>query len=77
MWIDSVDRECPSCTGDSIFLRNRDEVFHTYSAYARGLDQTSVGYPFLDMTPFGRQEPWEDSPNGWPQGSVAAGVPQG
>jgi predicted dithiol-disulfide oxidoreductase (DUF899 family) len=63
--------------GVSIFFRNGDEVFHTYSAYARGLDHTAVGYPFLDMTPFGRQEPWEDSPSGWPQGSVAAGVPQG
>jgi predicted dithiol-disulfide oxidoreductase (DUF899 family) len=63
--------------GASIFFRNDDEVFHTYSAYARGLDHTAVGYPFLDMTPFGRQEAWEDSPSGWPQGSVAAGEPHG
>jgi predicted dithiol-disulfide oxidoreductase (DUF899 family) len=50
-------------------------VFHTYSAYARGLDHASVGYPFLDLTPYGRQEAWEDVPAGWPQGGVAAGVP--
>ena len=59
----------------SVFLRRGDEVFHTYSAYARGLDHTSVAYPFLDMTPYGRQEPWEDSPAGWPQHGAATGVP--
>jgi predicted dithiol-disulfide oxidoreductase (DUF899 family) len=61
--------------GASVFLRRGDEVFHTYSTYARGLDHSSPGYPFLDLTPFGRQEPWEDSPAGWPQGSDAVGVP--
>src|ERR1700676_5358997 len=52
--------------GASVFLRRGDEVFHTYSAYARGLDHSAVGYPFLDLTPYGRQEPWEDSPAGRP-----------
>ncbi|MCT7659944.1 DUF899 domain-containing protein [Mycobacterium deserti] len=61
--------------GASVFVRRGDEVFHTYSTYARGLDHSSPGYPFLDLTPFGRQEPWEDSPAGWPQGSDAVGVP--
>ncbi|WP_448467097.1 DUF899 domain-containing protein [Mycolicibacterium sp. XJ870] len=61
--------------GASVFLRRGDEVFHTYSAYARGLDHSSAGYPFLDLTPYGRQEPWEDSPVGWPQNGIAAGVP--
>jgi predicted dithiol-disulfide oxidoreductase (DUF899 family) len=61
--------------GASVFLRRGDDVFHTYSAYARGLDHSAVGYPFLDLTPYGRQEPWEDSPAGWPQGGIAAGMP--
>jgi predicted dithiol-disulfide oxidoreductase (DUF899 family) len=61
--------------GASVFLRRGDEVFHTYSAYARGLDHTGVGYPFLDLTPYGRQESWEDSPAGWPRERVAVGVP--
>jgi predicted dithiol-disulfide oxidoreductase (DUF899 family) len=64
------------CPGASVFLRRGDEVFHTYSAYARGLDHSAPGYPLLDLTPYGRQEPWEDSPAGWPQGSDALGVPQ-
>lgn len=61
--------------GASVFLRRGDAVFHTYSTYARGLDHAAVGYPFLDLTPFGRQEPWEDSPPGWPQSGLAAGMP--
>ncbi|MGH3614806.1 MAG: DUF899 domain-containing protein [Pseudonocardia sp.] len=54
-------------TGNSVFLRNGDTVFHTYSAYARSLDQLATPYNFLDLTPFGRQEDWEDSPAGFPQ----------
>jgi predicted dithiol-disulfide oxidoreductase (DUF899 family) len=58
--------------GASVFLRRGDDVFHTYSAYARGLDHSAVGYPFLDLTPYGRQEAWEDSPAGWPQDRAPA-----
>ena len=61
--------------GASVFLRRGTDVFLTYSTYARGLDHTAVGYPFLDLTPYGRQEPWEDSPPGWPRRGVAAGMP--
>jgi predicted dithiol-disulfide oxidoreductase (DUF899 family) len=61
--------------GASVFLRRGDDVFHTYSAFARGLDHSAPGYPFLDLTPYGRQETWEDSPAGWPQGADAVGVP--
>lgn len=61
--------------GASVFLRRGDQVFHTYSAFARGLDHSAVGYPFLDLTPYGRQEPWEDSPTGWPQGGAVVGMP--
>lgn len=53
--------------GLSVFLRDRDSVFHTYSAYARGVELVGGTYNYLDMTPFGRQEDWEDSPLGWPQ----------
>lgn len=53
--------------GASVFLREGDGVFHTYSAYARGLDGLASPYQFLDLTVYGRQEAWEDSPAGWPQ----------
>ncbi len=42
--------------GISVFLRDGDRVFHTYSAYQRGLDLPLNTYNFLDLTPFGRQE---------------------
>ncbi|MCR6657293.1 MAG: DUF899 domain-containing protein [Opitutus sp.] len=54
-------------TGASVFLRDGDEVYHTYSVYARGQDHLTVHYNYLDLTPYGRQEDWEDSPAGWPQ----------
>jgi predicted dithiol-disulfide oxidoreductase (DUF899 family) len=53
--------------GASVFMRRGERVFHTYSAYARGLDHLAPGYGMLDLTPYGRQEDWEDSPAGFPQ----------
>ena len=47
--------------GISVFAREGDQVFHTYSAYARGLDMMNGAYHFLDLTPKGRDEaglPW-------------------
>jgi predicted dithiol-disulfide oxidoreductase (DUF899 family) len=46
--------------GMSVFLRVGDDVFHTYSAYARGTDSLSYVGPFLDLTALGRQEEWEE-----------------
>jgi predicted dithiol-disulfide oxidoreductase (DUF899 family) len=53
--------------GLSVFLRIDDRLFHTYSAYARGLEQLLTTYHMLDLTAYGRMERWEDSPAGWPQ----------
>ncbi len=53
--------------GMSVFFRIDDEVFHTYSAYARGVEDLTDAYSLLDITPYGRQEDFEDSPPGWPQ----------
>ncbi len=46
----------PEAPGSSIFLRDGDEVFHTYSTYARGLDHLIATYNLLDLTPLGRHE---------------------
>lgn len=56
--------------GVSVFLAYDNRIFHTYSTYARGLDMLVATYNFLDLTPFGRQEEWEDSPDGWPQSAT-------
>ncbi len=53
--------------GLSVFFRVNDEVFHTYSSYARGVESLTDAYSLLDVTPYGRQEDWEDSPQGRPQ----------
>jgi predicted dithiol-disulfide oxidoreductase (DUF899 family) len=53
--------------GLSVFFRLDDEVFHTYSAYARGTEALTDAYALLDQTPYGRQQSFEDSPPGWPQ----------
>jgi predicted dithiol-disulfide oxidoreductase (DUF899 family) len=54
--------------GLSVFLRDGDEVFRTYFTNQRGVEALGSVWTFLDLTPFGRQEDWEDSPEGWPQG---------
>lgn len=46
--------------GLSVFLRVGDDVFHTYSFYARGAEWLGGSYAFLDLTPLGRQEDWEE-----------------
>lgn len=54
--------------GLSVFLRDGDEVFRTYFTTGRGVEALGSNWTFLDLTPLGRQEDWEDSPDGWPQG---------
>jgi predicted dithiol-disulfide oxidoreductase (DUF899 family) len=53
--------------GLSVFFMLGDDVYHTYSAYARGTESLTDSYQILDVTPYGRQELFEDSPPGWPQ----------
>lgn len=53
--------------GLSVFLRDRSDVYRTYFTTARGVDRLLFQNNILDLTPFGRQEDWEDSPQGRPQ----------
>ena len=53
--------------GLSVFLRNGDSIFHSYFTSGRGVEYLGSNWSYLDLTPFGRQEDWEDSPAGWPQ----------
>jgi predicted dithiol-disulfide oxidoreductase (DUF899 family) len=46
--------------GLSCFLRDGDAIFHTYSTYGRGGEQTGGSYYYLDLTALGRQEEWEE-----------------
>jgi uncharacterized protein GlcG (DUF336 family) len=53
--------------GLSVFLRDGRRVCRTYLTTRRGVEMLGSPWSFLDLTPFGRQETWEDSPEGWPQ----------
>ena len=50
------------------YLRDDDgSVYETYWTTGRGVEALMTSYHALDMTVFGRQERWEDSPEGWPR----------
>ena len=50
-----------------VFLRDGDRVFLTYATTGRGVEALGSVWTFLDLTPLGRQEEWEDTPPGRPQ----------
>ena len=56
-WLADGSSEQP---GYSVFLRDGDQIFHTYSMYARGTESLGGSYYFLDLTALGRQEDWEE-----------------
>jgi predicted dithiol-disulfide oxidoreductase (DUF899 family) len=54
--------------GLSVFVTEGDRVLRTYFTNGRGVEALGSVWTFLDLTPLGRQENWEDSPPGRPQG---------
>jgi predicted dithiol-disulfide oxidoreductase (DUF899 family) len=53
--------------GHNVFFRDGDQVFRTYFINWRGDEAMGTLWSYLDITPLGRQELWEDSPEGYPQ----------
>jgi len=53
--------------GHNVFFRDGEYVFRTYFVNARGDEAMGSTWSYLDITPLGRQETWEDSPEGYPQ----------
>ena len=53
--------------GHNVFVRDGDQVFRTYFINNRGDEAMGTTWNYLDLTPLGRQEAWEDSPEGYPQ----------
>jgi predicted dithiol-disulfide oxidoreductase (DUF899 family) len=54
--------------GLSVFIRDDDDnVFRSYFTTSRGVETLGPHWTLLDLTPYGRQEEWEDSPDGVPQ----------
>jgi predicted dithiol-disulfide oxidoreductase (DUF899 family) len=52
----------------NVFLRDGDTVYRTWHTDGRGTEQLSYLFGLVDLLPYGRQEEWQDSPAGWPQG---------
>lgn len=70
-WYSTIDSGKVLTTRDGgdlrCYLRADDEVFQTYETKWRGIESMMPTLQLLDLTPYGRQETWEDSPAGWPQ----------
>jgi predicted dithiol-disulfide oxidoreductase (DUF899 family) len=62
-----TDHDVREWHGTNAFLRDGDEVFRTYFINERGDEALGSTWSYLDMTALGRQEEWEDSPEGYPQ----------
>jgi len=57
----------------NVFLRDGDKVYRTWHTTGRGTEQLSYTFPLVDVLPWGRQEEWQDSPEGWPQSPTYSG----
>ena len=70
-WYSTADSGQALATRDGgdlrCYLRSGNEVFQTYETKWRGIEAMLPTLQLLDLTPYGRQETWEDSPAGWPQ----------
>jgi len=53
--------------GFNVFLRDGDDVYRTWHTNGRGAERFSVAFAISDVLPYGRQEQWQDVPDGWPQ----------
>lgn len=51
----------------NVFLRDGDTVYRTWHTDGRGTEQLSHTFALMDVLPWGRQEQWQDVPQGWPQ----------
>jgi len=51
----------------NVFLRDGDTVYRTWHTNGRGTEQLGYMHGLMDLLPYGRQEAWQDVPDGWPQ----------
>ena len=62
-----VDFDVDQWHGHNVFIHDGDKIFRTYFINNRGDEAMGTIWSYLDLTPLGRQETWEDSPKGYPQ----------
>lgn len=71
-WYETADDFNPdfginSGFGVNVFIREGADIYHSYFTTGRGAETLGTVWTFLDLTPLGRQETWETSPEGSPQ----------
>src|SRR6516162_5672257 len=59
--------------GVNVFLRDSETVYRTWHTNGRGTEQLSHSFGLIDILPWGRQEEWLDSPEGWPSRPTYSG----
>jgi predicted dithiol-disulfide oxidoreductase (DUF899 family) len=57
----------------NVFLRDGDTVYRTWHTSGRGVEQLTYTFALVDVLPYGRQEEWQESPEGWPQSPTYSG----
>jgi predicted dithiol-disulfide oxidoreductase (DUF899 family) len=57
----------------NVFLRDGDDVYRTWHTNGRGTEQLTHTFALIDLLPWGRQETWQDVPDGWPQAGTGSG----
>jgi predicted dithiol-disulfide oxidoreductase (DUF899 family) len=57
----------------NVFLRDGDTVYRTWHTSGRGVEQLTHTFALADVLPYGRQEVWQDSPEGWPKRPTYSG----
>ncbi len=70
----SADFDVPEYWGVNVFLRDGDQIYRSYFASGRAAEDLSSVWGLLDITPFGRQEEWQDAPDGVPQDPTGSWV---
>ena len=66
----SADFDVPEYWGVNVFLRDGEQIYRSYYATGRAAEDLASVWGLLDVTPFGRQEDWQDAPEGVPQDPV-------
>jgi len=71
----AADVDAPAGGGFAVnvFLRDGDTVYRTWHTNGRGVEQLSHTFALIDTLPWGRQEEWQDSPDGWPKRPAYSG----
>jgi len=70
----SADFDVPEYWGVNVFVRDGDQIYRSYFTSGRAAEDLSGVWGLLDITPFGRQEGWQDAPEGVPQDRTGSWV---